>query len=142
MEPGFLVVILALEAQWVGNTCLARRFGDDLARGAPCLVLRTPGNLAGFIGQLLRCAEVIALVPGDGVERLRGDVLGPERIVIDIVVARVVGLAMQGDGGMAHRLRQRYECAGLVEIVRAASRLALPRQLVAIPTEKRHAVGG
>ncbi|MNS90402.1 hypothetical protein D3C72_1244520 [compost metagenome] len=142
MQPGFLVVILALEAQWVGNACLARRVGDDLSRGAPGLVLRRPCNLAGLVGQLLGCAEVVALVPRDGVERPGGDVLGPQRILIDVVVARVVGLAMQGDGVMAHSLGQRYEGAGLVQIVRAAVRPAFPRQLVAVPAIERDALGG
>ncbi|KVF74561.1 hypothetical protein WS75_16090 [Burkholderia sp. FL-7-2-10-S1-D7] len=116
MQPRLMVMVLPLEADGIGDRCFAGCFPDGLLRNAPRAVLRAPRNLAVLVRQLLRCAEVVALVPRHAVYRRRGRRRQPQRVFILPVVVAVLGLVEQFDGVLAHRLRHRYEAAWLVDV--------------------------
>ena len=62
VQPGFLIPVLALEADGVSEACFSASLSDGLARFAPGLVAGAPGDLALVVGQLLRGAQVVAHV--------------------------------------------------------------------------------
>ena len=56
---------------------------------APGFVLHGPGHVAVVVGQFQPGAEVVALVPGQGVKQLRLGPMGPQRALVDVVGALV-----------------------------------------------------
>ena len=109
----------------------------------PGFVLRTPGELAVGVGQLLRRAQVVALVPGQHVYRQRLGRVRPQRVLIYIVGAFVTRLRQQADRLMPHRLSHGDEGAGFAEVMKRAfrraiglGRAAFPGQGVAVPPEE------
>ena len=63
-QAGFVVVVLALEADWLGQADLLGELRALFSRFTPRLVLGAPGGVAVVVGDFLRRAEVVALVPG------------------------------------------------------------------------------
>ena len=89
VQPCFVVVVLALKSDWVGQAflpCPVRALFCDFA---PRLVLRGPGHVAVVVGQFLRGAEVVAVVPGQGIQRLGFGFVDPQRIFVDVISALV-----------------------------------------------------
>ena len=114
---------------------------------SPRAVLSAPGDLAGGVGQFLWRAEVVALVPGQHVnrQRLRG-VVGPQRVLVDVVGAGVTRLGQQAHRLVAQGLGHGDEGAGFVEVVDGFAARAIglrgaafPGQGVAVPAEQGEA---
>lgn len=147
VQPRLVVMVLPLEAQRVRDGCrLARRFTDRLLRDTPRTIFRTPRNLALFVRQLLRRAEVVALVPRQAVDGRRWRRRQPQRVFVLPVVVAVLRLVEQKDGILPHRLYYRNEAARLVYVVRGARTKAIlvgdpafPRHCVAVPPVQREA---
>jgi hypothetical protein len=68
VQPRFVVVVLALESDGVGQADVLGEFRALFSGFAPCVVLRAPGGVAVLVGEYLRRAEVVALVPGEDVD--------------------------------------------------------------------------
>ena len=69
VQPCFVIVVLALKSDRVGQALTLRPFRTLFFYLTPRFVLRTPGELAVGVGQFLRRAQVVALVPGQHVNR-------------------------------------------------------------------------
>ncbi|QSB18180.1 hypothetical protein JN403_16575 [Pseudomonas sp. 15A4] len=69
VQAGFVVVVLALESDRVGQADLLGELGALFGCFSPCFVLRAPGGVAVLIGDFLGRAEVVALVPSQRVDR-------------------------------------------------------------------------
>lgn len=109
VQPRLVVMVLPLEADGVCDWSFASgRFPDRLLRDTLRTVLRAPRNLAVLVGQLLRCAEVIALEPRDAVDLRRTRRRAPQRVFVLLVVIAVLGLVEQFDDVVAHRLCHRH----------------------------------
>ena len=65
MQPRLFIKVLSLEPYRIPNPGPVRRRADRFLRLPPRLVLRRPCNLAVAIRQLLRRAQMIALIEGD-----------------------------------------------------------------------------
>ena len=132
MKSSFLVQVLALEADRISDPGFARGVANDFTGMAPSLVLRAPGDAAFVVSQFLRRAQVINLVERDlflakaGSGRCFG-VAVPERIEVDVIPVvgahQVLGrdAGRQRDRRLPRRLRQRYEAAGFMDVMDAAS---------------------
>lgn len=93
-----------------------------------------------LVGEFLRCAQVVALVPGQGVEGVGLWFMVPQGVVVDVVVAVVGRLVQQADGLVADGLGDGYEAAGFEQVVHGAAsaafvlgRAAFPGEVVAVP---------
>ncbi|OCX14113.1 hypothetical protein BBI10_21455 [Pseudomonas graminis] len=64
VQAGFVVVVLALEPDGAGQADLLGEFRALFGCFSPRLVLGAPGGVAVLVGDFLRGAEVVALVPG------------------------------------------------------------------------------
>ena len=69
MQPCFVIVVLPLKPDWVGQALALCPFRALIYDFSPRFVLRAPGDLAGGVGQFLWRAEVVALLPGQYVNR-------------------------------------------------------------------------
>ena len=133
-------MVLPLKPDRVGQAlalCPVRELFFDFI---PCFVLSAPGDLAGVVGQFLWRAEVVALVPGQYVNRQRLRGVGPQRVLVDVVGTGVTRLGQQAHRLVAQGLGHGDEGAGFVEIVDGfATRAvdmrgtAFPGQGVAVP---------
>ena len=99
-----------------------------------------------MIGDFLRGAEVVALVPGEDVDGQCDGFVVPERVFFEVVATGVSWLAYKADGFVADGLGNRDEGAGFMDVVDGAAqsasvwrRAAFPSQVVAIPAVKREA---
>ena len=99
VQPRFVIVVLPLKPDRVGQALALRPFRALFFDFSPCFVLRAPSDLAGVVGQFQRGAEVVALVPRQHVNRQRLRGVGPQRVLVDVVGAGVTRLGQQ-----AHRL--------------------------------------
>ena len=121
MQAGFVVVVLALESDRVGQADVLGEFRALFLGFAPCFVLRAPSGLAVVVGEFLRGAEVVALVPGKDVDRQRFGFIGPERVFFEVVTTFVGRLADEADGFVADGLGHRDEGVGFVDVVDRAA---------------------
>ena len=62
MQPRFVIVVLALKSDRVGQALTLRPFRTLFFYLTPRFVLRAPGELAVGVGQFLRRTQVVALV--------------------------------------------------------------------------------
>ena len=92
------------------------------------------------VGQFLRGAEVVAVVPGQCIEGQRFGFVDPQRVLVDVVVALVGRLGEQADGLLAYGLGHGHEAAGFKNVVHGApgaavgsGRVAFPGEGVAVP---------
>ena len=85
VQPGFGIEVLPLKAQRVADVFAYCAVGTLLLGQPPRLIRPTPGNLATLVGEFHGRAEVVALVPGDGVERFRHGLVLPQRVAVDVV---------------------------------------------------------
>ena len=69
MQPCFVIVVLPLKPDRVGQALALCPFRALFSDFTPRAVLRAPGDLAGGVGEFLWRAEVVALVPGQYVNR-------------------------------------------------------------------------
>ena len=99
VQPCFVIVVLPLKPDRVGQALALCPFGALLFDFSPRFVLRAPGDLAGGVGQFLWRAQVVALVPGQYVNRQRLRGVGPQRVLVN-----VVGTGLTRLGQQAHRL--------------------------------------
>ena len=99
VQPCFVIVVLALKTNRIGQSFLPCPFRALFFDFPPRFVLRAPGDLASVVGQFLWRAQVVALVPRQYVyrQRLRG--VRPQPVFIDVVGTGVTRLGQQ-----AHRL--------------------------------------
>ena len=137
-----MIVVLPLKPDRVGQAFLLCPFRALFFDFSPCFVLRAPGDLAGGGGEFLWRAEVVALVPGQHVNRQRLRGVGPQRVLVDVVGAGVTRLGQQAHRLVAQGLGHGDEGAGFVEVVDGfATRAvglrgaAFPSQRVAVPAE-------
>ena len=71
----------------------------------PGLVLRGPSDIALFVGELHRRTKLVALIPGNRLERLWFYFGVPQRILIEIVLAQtLIQLLVQADRAPAQGL--------------------------------------
>ena len=96
--------------------------------------------MAVVVGQFLRGAEVVAVVPGQCVQRQGFGFMNPQRVLVDVVVALVGRLGEQADGLLAYGLGHGHEAAGFKKVVHGApgaavgsGRVAFPGEGVAVP---------
>ena len=141
-----MIVVLPLKPDRVGQAFLPRPVRALFCDFSPCFVLRAPGDLAGGVGQFLWRAQVVALVPGQHVNRQRLRGVGPQRVLVDVVGAGVTRLGQQAHRLVAQGLGHGDEGAGFVEVVDGfAARAvglcgaAFPGQSVAVPAEQDEA---
>ena len=137
-----MIVVLPLKPDRVGQALALGPFRALFFNFPPRVVLRAPGDLAGGVGEFLRCAEVITLVPGQHVNRQRLRGVGPQRVLVDVVGAGVTRLGQQAHRLVAQGLGHGDEAAGFVEVVDGfAARAvglrgaAFPGEGVAVPAE-------
>ena len=163
-EPGFLVLVLALEAQRLFD------FPDFLTMDPPpSLVMRRPDGLARFVEQLQRRAQMIAEIVMDAVvgggrfgdlpprcpERLVPRLQlgfpvrasGPDLLCGVVLAARQIPLLLMGQMHRIGRVtgppfprfdpRQRYEAVRLVQVAHGLVGVDLLGQEVAVPDEER-----
>ena len=133
VQPCFVIVVLALKSDRVGQPFTLRPFRTLFPHFTPRFVLRAPGELAVGVGQFLRRAQVVALVPGQHVYRQRLGRVRPQRVLVYIVGAFVVRLRQQADRLMPHGLRHGDEGAGFVEVVDCFTRRAIGLGRAAFP---------
>ena len=76
VQPGFVIVILPLKPDRVGQALALCPFRALFSDFSPRAVLRAPSDLAGGVGEFLWRAEVVALVPGQQAHRLVAQCLG------------------------------------------------------------------
>ena len=142
VQPCFVIVVLALKPDRVGQALALCPFRALFFDFSPRFVLRAPGDLAGGVGQFLWRAEVVALVPRQYVyrQRLRG--VGPQRVLVDVVGAGVTRLGQQAHRLVAQGLGHGDEGAGFVEVVDGFATgavglcgAAFPSEGVAVPAE-------
>ena len=102
----------------------------------------TPSNVTLFIGQLHRRTKVVALIPGNRVERLRLHLGVPQRILIEVVLAQApVRLLVQADQVLAQGLGERHEAARLIQIMHGtpgSQSYLSPNYLATNPTTYHH----
>ncbi len=91
VQTRLVIMVLPLEPNRVGDRYLAGRFPNRLLRDTPRTVFRAPRNFAVLVRQLLRRAEVVALVPGQAVDRRRRRRRAPQRVFVLPVVAPYSG---------------------------------------------------
>ena len=90
---------------------------------APCFVVRCPCNLTLLVGEFLRRAEVVALVVGNALDRLRLGLVAPDGVVVNVVACLavdhgfVVGCGQQLNRAFASCLQHGNEAVGLVDVV-------------------------
>ena len=89
VQPCFVIMVLALKPDRVGQAFLPRPVRALLRDFTPGFVLRGPGHVAVVVGQFQRGAEVVALVPGQRLKRLRFGLMGPQRVLVNVVGAFV-----------------------------------------------------
>ena len=77
VQPCFVIVVLPLKPDRVGQALALGPFRALFFNFPPRAVLRAPGDLAGGVGQFLWRTEVVALVPGQYVNRQRLRGVGP-----------------------------------------------------------------
>nr|WP_322359370.1 hypothetical protein [Pseudomonas sichuanensis] len=83
------------------------------------------GDITLHVGQLHRRAEVIAVIPGNRVERLWLHLGMPQRILIKVVLALTpVRLFVQADRALAQGLSHRHEAARFVQVMQGAASVA------------------
>ena len=93
VQPGFGVEVLPLKAQRVADVFAYCAVGTLLFGQPPRLIRPTPGNLAALVGEFHGRAEVVALVPGYGVERFCHGLVLPQRVAVDVVAVFMAWLA-------------------------------------------------
>ncbi|MNT47485.1 hypothetical protein D3C72_1842040 [compost metagenome] len=71
MQACFPVQILPLKSDRITDSRCAGGIADSFFRRAPRVVVRAPNNIALRVGQFLRRAQVVAVIPGHGVHRVR-----------------------------------------------------------------------
>ena len=141
VQPRFVVVVLALESDRVGQAFLPRPVRALFRDFAPRFVLPRPGHVAVVVGEFLRGAEVVAVVPGQRVERRGFGFVDPQRVLVDVVGAFVGRLGQQADWLLAYGLSHGYEAAGFEDVVHGApgaaavglGRGSFPGEGVAVP---------
>ena len=79
MQPRFVIVVLALKSDRVGQALTLRPFRTLFFYFTPGFVLRTPGELAVGVGQFLRRTQVVALVRQSVALGPRASTAGPSR---------------------------------------------------------------
>ena len=143
VQAGFVIMVLALEADRVGHADLLGELRTLFGCFAPRFVFGAPGGVAVLVGDFLRGAEVIALVPGEDVDWQRRWFVRPERVFFEVVAALIGRLADEADCFVADRLGHGNESAGLVDVMDRAAECsgvgrgaAFPRQVVAVPAVK------
>ena len=87
VQPCFVIVVLPLKPDRVGQALALRPFRALFFDFSPRFVLSAPGDLAGVVGQFLWRAQVVALVPGQQVNRQRLRGVTPHRVLVDVVGA-------------------------------------------------------
>ena len=87
MQPCFVIVVLPLKPDRVGQALALCPFRALFFDFSPRAVLSAPGDLAGGVGQFLWRAQVVALVPGQQVNRQRLRGVTPQRVLVDVVGA-------------------------------------------------------
>ena len=117
MQPRFVIVVLPLKPDRVGQALALCPFGALLFDFSPRFVLRAPGDLAGGVGQFLWRAQVVALVPGQYVNRQRLRGVGPQRILVDVVGTGVAWLGQQADQLLVQRLSKESEAAWFKDLM-------------------------
>ncbi len=85
MQPRFMVVILPLKPKRVGQSFTLRPFRQLFLRFTPSLVLCAPGNSPLVVSQLLRRAQMIALIPRQHIQGLCCRLVVPQRVIIEVV---------------------------------------------------------
>ena len=117
MQPGFGVEVLPLKAQRVADVFAYCAVGTLLFGQPPRLIRRTPGNLATLVGEFHGRAEVVALVPGHGVERFRHGLVLPQRVAVDVVAVFMAWFAHERQAAVFDSLGDGDEAARFVEVV-------------------------
>jgi len=79
VQVGFGLVVLTLEADRVFEANLLSGFRTLFVGLVPCLVSPAPRGVAVLVGEFLGRAEVVALVPGQYVNRLCCGFVGPQQ---------------------------------------------------------------
>ena len=137
-----MIVVLTLKPDRVGQALALCPFRALFFDFAPRFVLCAPGDLAGGVGQFLWRAQVVALVPGQYVNRQRLRGVGPQRVFIDVVGTFVTRLGQQAHRLVAQGLGHGDEAAGFVEVVDGFAARAIglrgaafPGEGVAVPAE-------
>jgi hypothetical protein len=95
VQAGFVVVVLALEPDRVGQADLLGEFRALFLRLAPRFVVGAPGGIAVLVGDFLRGAEVVALVLGEGADGQCDRFVGPEWVFFEVVAALIGRLAYE-----------------------------------------------
>ena len=117
VPPCFMIVVLPLKPDRVGQAFLLCPFRTLFFDFTPCFVLSAPGDLAGVVGEFLWRAEVVALVPGQYVNRQRLRGVGPQRVLVDVIGAGVAWLGQQADQLLVQRLSKEREAAWFKDLM-------------------------
>ncbi|KMM96996.1 hypothetical protein TU84_25160, partial [Pseudomonas helleri] len=117
VQSGFGVEVLPLKAQRVADVFAYCAAGTLLFGQPPRLIRPTPGNLAALVGEFHGRAEVVALVPGYGVERFCHGLVLPQRVAVDVVAVFMAWLAHERQAAVFDGLGDGDEAARFVEVV-------------------------
>ncbi len=142
VQPRFVVVVLALEAQGVAQAGALGGLGDEFAGGAPGLVFHFQRPFAFFIGQELGGAQVVGVVVEHRTRGGRGR-WGLARGVLGGVVGGVGAPGRDADAldGVGVHLGQGHKAARFKQVMDGAAVPGLKGQGVAIPAIKGVAGG-
>ena len=116
VQPCFVIVVLPLKPDRVDQALALCPFRTLFFDFTPCFVLSAPGDLAGVVGEFLWRAEVVALVPGQYVNRQRLRSVGPQRVLVDVIGAGVAWLG-QADQLLMQRLSKEREAAWFKDLM-------------------------
>ena len=116
VQPCFVIVVLPLKPDRVGQALALCPFRALFSDFSPGFVLSAPGDLAGVVGEFLWRAEVVALVPGQHVNRQRLRSVGPQRVLVDVIGAGVAWLG-QADQLLMQRLSKEREAAWFKDLM-------------------------
>ena len=130
-----MIVVLALKTNRIGQSFLPRPFRALFSDFSPRFVLRAPGDLASVVGQFLWRAQVVTLVLGQYINRVRLDFVGPQRIFIDVITTFVTRLGQEAHRLVTQGLGHGDEAAGFVEVVNGFATGAIGLRGAAFPGE-------
>ena len=116
VQPCFVIVVLPLKPDRVDQALALCPFRTLFFDFSPRAVLSAPGDLAGVVGEFLWRAEVVALVPGQHVNRQRLRSVGPQRVLVDVIGAGVAWLG-QADQLLMQRLSKEREAAWFKDLM-------------------------
>ena len=116
VQPCFVIVVLPLKPDRVDQALALCPFRTLFFDFSPRAVLSAPSDLAGVVGEFLWRAEVVALVPGQHVNRQRLRSVGPQRVLVDVIGAGVAWLG-QADQLLMQRLSKEREAAWFKDLM-------------------------